>query len=347
MSGAARAANGVVNMTGNGKSGEAQLREGSSLVLDLDGKGAGKLFRENEVADWKPHGKAGFLWTHIHRDAPGVEALLEQNGCDEFVRDALTADDTRPRCTIHASGAIIILRGIDATPGAEPNDTASVRFWVEGNRVIGVWLHPLRALSDIIEATNNNRGPRSPGDLIATIALRLADKAEPIVTDLSEQIDDMEERLGEDLPSAVRRELADIRRSAIHLRRFMFPQRDALTTLEIEDLPFLAEHDRSRIREAASRVTRLAEELDAIRDRAQIVYDEIMDRRSEVMNRNTLLLAIVAAIFLPLGLITGLLGINVGGIPGATNGNAFWIVTAILCGIAVIEILIVRWLRMY
>mgnify|MGYP000529538759 CR=1 FL=1 len=105
---------------------------------------------------------------------------------------------------------------------------------------------------------------------------------------LQKQIDDMEERLDEDLPAANRRELADIRRSAIHLRRFMFPQRDALSTLEIENLPFLAEHDRSRIREAASRVTRLAEELDAIRDRAQIVYDEIMDRRSEVMNRNTL-----------------------------------------------------------
>jgi len=334
-------------MAGSGKTVKAQLRKGAAIVFDLDGKGGSRQLDDSVIADWQPRGKGGFLWTHIHRDAPGVASLLEQNGCDEFVRDALTADDTRPRCTIHANGVVIILRGIDNTPDAEPDDTASVRFWVEGNRVIGVWLRPLQAISDILAASDIGRGPRSPGDLIATVALRLADKAEPIVTELSEQIDDMEERIGEDLPSAVRRELADIRRSAIHLRRFMFPQRDALTTLEIEELPFLSEHDRSRIREAASRVTRLAEELDAIRDRAAIVYDEIMDRRSEVMNRNTLLLAIVAAIFLPLGLVTSLLGINVGGIPGATNGNAFWVVTAILGGIAVIEIIIVRLLRMY
>ncbi|GAB4349061.1 MAG: zinc transporter ZntB [Oricola sp.] len=325
----------------------AHLQEGTALVLELDGKGGCRRVDEDGIAGWQRRGKAGFLWTHVHRDAPEIGALLAQNGCDEFVRDALSADDTRPRCTTHAGGAIIILRGIDATPGAEPDDTASVRFWVEEGRVIGVWRRPLQAISDILEAIADGRGPRSPGDLVATVALKLADKAEPIVTDLSEQIDDMEERLDEDLPAANRRELADIRRSAIHLRRYMFPQRDALSTLEIENLPFLAEHDRSRVREAAARVTRLAEELDAIRDRAQIVYDEIMDRRSEVMNRNTLLLAIVAAIFLPLGLITGLLGINVGGIPGATSANAFWIVTAILGGIAVIEILIVRWLRMY
>lgn len=347
MAGAVGAAYEVTVMAGNAKSVSAQLREKTALVLDFDGKGGCRLLGEEAIAGWQRRSKAGFLWTHLHRDAPNVEALLEENDCDEFVRDALTADDTRPRCTIHADGAIVILRGIDATPGAEPNDTASVRFWVEGNRVVGVWLRPLQAISDMLDAADNGRGPSGPGDLIATVALKLADKAEPIVTDLSEQIDDMEERLDEDLPAANRRELADIRRSAIHLRRFMFPQRDALSTLEIENLPFLAEHDRSRIREAASRVTRLAEELDAIRDRAQIVYDEIMDRRSEVMNRNTLLLAIVAAIFLPLGLITGLLGINVAGIPGATSAGAFWIVTAILCGIAVIEILIVRWLRMY
>jgi len=334
-------------MAGNGNSAGSKLQAGAALILDFDGKGGCRRIDASAVTEWKPRGRSGFLWIHAHRDAPGIEALLKNGDCDEFVRDGLTADDTRPRCTVHADGAIIILRGIDATPGAEPNATASVRFWVEEDRVVGVWLHPLQAISDILEATDKARGPKSPGDLIAAVALRLADKAEPIVTELSEQIDDMEERLDEDLPAANRRELADIRRSAIHLRRFMFPQRDALSTLEIENLPFLAEHDRSRIREAASRVTRLAEELDAIRDRAQIVYDEIMDRRSEVMNRNTLLLAIVAAIFLPLGLITGLLGINVAGIPGAGSANAFWIVTAILCGIAVIEILIVRWLRMY
>ena len=55
-----------------------------------------------------------------------------------------------------------------------------------------------------------------------------------------------------------------------------------------------------------------------------------MDRRAETMNRQMLILSVVAAIFLPLGLITGLLGINVGGIPGADNPWAFAIVCVLL-----------------
>ncbi|HKL55753.1 MAG TPA: CorA family divalent cation transporter, partial [Roseovarius sp.] len=133
------------------------------------------------------------------------------------------------------------------------------------------------------------------------------------------------------------------RRMAIKLRRHIAPQRDALSTFEIEDLPWLTHEDRSRLREAVERVTRLSEELDAIRDRAQVVQDQIMEHRSEVMNRQMLILSVVAAIFLPLGLLTGLLGINVGGMPGADDPRAFWFVTV---GIVVIGLVLFGIFRM-
>jgi zinc transporter len=316
-----------------------------TIVLEFDGRGGGRVLADS-TSEMEP-GSEGFRWVHVHRDAPEIETLLESNDCDEFVRDALTADDTRPRCTVHGDGAIVILRGVNLNPGAEPDDLVSVRFWIEDRRVIGVWVRPLLAIEEILAAIARGQAPRTPGDLLAKVALRIADRTDPVVTDLSEQIDALEERVAEDIPPALRRDLAEIRRNAINLRRFMFPQRDALTTLEIEDLDWLGEHERSRVREAASRTTRLAEELDAIRDRAAIVYDEIIDRRSEVMNRNMLYMAIVAVIFLPLGLITGLLGINVGGIPGQSNPDAFWMITAILLGIVVIEVVVLRLLRLF
>jgi zinc transporter len=112
--------------------------------------------------------------------------------------------------------------------------------------------------------------------------------------------------------------------------------------MEIEELEWLAERDRSRLREAAERVTRLGEELDAIRDRAQVVHDQIMDERAEKMNRNMLILSVVTAVFLPLGLVTGLLGINVGGIPGEQSEFAFLVVCGLLVMLAALQIYIVR-----
>jgi zinc transporter len=229
---------------------------------------------------------------------------------------------------------VLNLRGVNLNPGADPEDMVSLRLWIDASRVLGVWRRPLMAVRDQIAAIERNRFPVSPGDLVVKFALRLADRAEPTVADLNDQIDDLEERILDPEAEVSRSGLADVRRRAIILRRYFGPQRDALTSLEIEDLSWLSDRDRSRLREAAERVYRLGEELDAIRDRAQIVHDQIMDRRAERMNRQMLLLSVVAAIFLPLGLITGLLGINVGGVPGAANPWAFWIVCTLLLALA-------------
>ncbi len=280
----------------------------------------------------------GFIWIHLKRDNPRTGDALGACGLDRFVIEALTAEETRPRCTVIGDGVLLNLRGVNLNPGAEPDDMVSVRLWVEERRVIGVWLRPLMAVRDVLDAIGRKRSPVSPGDLVAKLALRLADRAEPTVAALNERIDRLEEAVDDQAGTATRAQLAEIRRAAISLRRFMFPQRDALTTLQIEDVNWLDDRDRARIREAAERVTRLAEDLDALRDRAQVVQDQIMDRRAETMNRHMLILSVVAAIFLPLGLLTGLLGINVGGIPGAEYPWAFLIVCGLLVAIGLFQL---------
>jgi len=306
----------------------------------LDGNGHGRSLEPKAFATrvWGEEAD-GFIWQHLKRDHPDTPSLLAACGLDGFVVDALTADETRPRCTAHGRGILLNLRGVNLNPGAEPEDMISVRLWLEERRVIGVWARPLQATADLIGAIERGEGPTSPGDLVAKLALRLADRAEPSVTALNEQIDDLEEAVWDPSANVMRTRLADLRRSAIVLRRYFVPQRDALTTLEIEDARWLSAHDRARLREASERVSRFGEELDAIRDRAQIVHDQIMDQRAEGMNQRMLVLSVVAAIFLPLGLLTGLLGINVGGVPGVDNPYSF----AIVCGLLVVIGLALFW----
>lgn len=310
----------------------SDLEEGFAFVLD--GRGAGRRVAIDAALSAKIVTSQGFGWLHLGRDLALTRTLLQQSDLDRFVLEALTADETRPRCTVHGEGALVNLRGINVNPGAEPEDMISIRFWLEEHRVIGIWRRHLAAMEDIVAAIERGQAPLTPGDLIARVALRLADRAEPVVALLNEQIDDLEEQVMDPRAAISPLRLSQLRRRAIILRRYLVPQRDALSTLEIEDLSWLTQRDRSHIREAAERVSRLGEDLDAIRDRAQVVYDQIVERRSERMNRQMLLLSIVAAIFLPLGLITGLLGINVGGVPGADTPWAFWVVCAVLAVLA-------------
>lgn len=313
------------------------------IAFQFDGHGGSKPIALDKLAhSERADNTFAFAWVHLFRDDPGSRTWLNEIELDQFVIDALTADETRPRCTVHGNGAILNLRGVNLNPGAEPEDMISARFWLEEKRVIGVWLRPLMAVNDMFRAIENQQAPVSPGDLIAKLALRLADRAEPTVATLNDRIDVLEHQILDSTTVQSRGELADIRRTAITIRRYMVPQRDALTTFEIEDLHWLSGRDRSRLREAADRVTRLGEDLDAIRDRSQVIHDQLIDQRAEAMNQSMLLLSVVAAIFLPLGLLTGLLGINVGGIPGTDNPWSFTIVSLALVALLLGQLYLFR-----
>jgi len=279
-----------------------------------------------------------FKWVHINHSSEKGGAWLKNNVGDALVVDALMADETRPRCTPHLNGVILNLRGVNLNPEANPEDMVSIRLWLEEALVVSIWRHPLSAVNDLLDAIKRNHAPLSPGDFIAKLVLRLADRAEPTVANLNEHIDNLEEAMLDASAIFPRQQLADIRRKSIELRRYLLPQKDALTTLEIEDVNWISDRDRSRIREAAERIARLGEDLDAIRDRAQVVNDQIADQRAENMNTQMLLLSVVAAVFLPLGFLTGLLGINVGGMPGVESPYAFTVVSAVMIALVLFEL---------
>ena len=114
------------------------------------------------------------------------------------------------------------------------------------------------------------------------------------------------------------------RSQAIGLRRFLNPQRAALEKLAAMPNDWLGDDDRLHLSAAADRAARMAEELESIRERAALVHETLTDLRAEQIDQRSLIIAVAAMVFLPLTFITGLLGMNVAGIPFAHEPWAFW-----------------------
>lgn len=309
-----------------------------ALLIALDGSGHGRALAPPAADEAVAAREPGFLWLQLRRDAEGTIGRLRALGLDAAIVDALLAEEPRPRCTVHGDGAVVVLRGVSGDVSAESAATVSVRLWIEAGRAIGVSRRPLRALNDLVAATDRGQGPRSVGDLVARLALRLAERTEPAVVALAERVDALEARVLRGDDAGARRALAALRRRVIALHGHALPQREAIETLRPEELDWLSERDLLRLAEAAERVARLAAELDAVRDRALVVRDELADASRERMNRTMLLLALVTTVFLPLGLVTGLLGMNVAGVPGASREGAFWIVVGVLLAVALLAV---------
>ncbi len=298
----------------------------------LDGEGGSRELDWDGVRSWKP--ADGVLWVHGDRKAPGlVSWLKDESGIEDVIREALAADDPRPRSTVRGEALLVILRGVNMNPGADPEDMVSMRMWIEDSRVITLRHRRVMAVDDLRESFRTRNGARTAGEFLVEMTELLADRMGVVLSNLEDAVDALEDEVLTAERYELRSRLAEIRRQAIGLRRYLAPQRDAMSRLHAERVPWLTEMDRVYLREVSDRVTRYVEDIDAARERATVAQDTLNGQLSEQMNRNMYLMSIVAAVFLPLGLLTGLLGINVDGMPG--SADAPWAFAAV-CGLLVV-----------
>ena len=310
---------------------------GLVFAYALDGKGGGIPLDWTGVRNWSPD--QGMLWAHFDYTRPETTEWITGSGqFSELAVESLLAGETRPRSAAYDDGQLLILRGVNMNPGADPEDMVSIRLWIDNHRVISTRRRHLLAAQDLRSAIEKSKGPKTTGELATTLADLLTDRMSQIITDIDEQVDDMEEELLTMESHLLRSQLAQVRREAIALRRYLAPQREAMSRLVNERASWLTELDRLKLREIADRTTRYIEDLDAVRERAVVIQEELLGRLSEQMNKRMFVLSIVAAVFLPLGFLTGLLGINVGGIPGADYKAAFYVFIIFLIGIVAIQL---------
>jgi len=310
----------------------------------LDGHGGARLVDWEGVRAHQPGD--GWLWVHLQREAAASRAWLEvESGLDEVLCDALLSSESRPRCESYGDGLLISLRGVNLNPGADPEDMVALVLWAEAGRVISVRRRRIMAVDSVRAAIDAGRAPATVGDFVATVAEGLVERMGPVIDSLEEEVAELEEAIVTGRTEGMRMRMAELRRDAIALRRYIGPQREAMSRLLTQQAEWISPVDRRWLREVADRITRYVEDLDAARERAQIVQDELANRVSEQINRNMYVLSIVAAVFLPLGLLTGYLGINVGGIPGADWRWAFTVVGLGLLLVAGFELWLFRRLK--
>ncbi|NCP20248.1 MAG: zinc transporter ZntB [Erythrobacter sp.] len=311
----------------------------------LDGQGGGRTIDWAEIQQWRPGPGAQVLWMHLCRNRPGVyEWLQDHVGIPEPTAELLTSDQTRPRAFREGNALVATLRGINFNPGAEPEDMVSMQVWSDGVRVITLRRYPLQTPRQILAQIDCGTGPGDAGAVVTALTEAMVTRMSQSIVDMNEHIDLLEDMDMEDDPEAMLTKIATIRRNCLGLKRHMGPQHVALEAISRDAPPWFEDHDRREIAETIDRLRRYLDDIDVSKESAVVLMDELRTRALSSNERATYMLTIVAGIFLPLGFLTGLLGINVGGMPGVNDGDAFWWVTAVC--IAIIALLLIIFKRL-
>lgn len=280
--------------------------------------------------------QTGVRWTHVDISQAADRDWLENGaGLGEEALELLRLPRRLSRRDYFDGGVVVTLCFVDLADPFARDAVRSLALVVRSESVITVGNGTGAIAKDVERAWR--RGTVSVGtplELLAALVVEFAKRLEPFVAGISEDADDIEDDLlaGE----AVRpiETLDGIRRKISRLRRYVAAIQNVLGLITADPTVVTGREDSEALAAATDYIARHAETLANCQERTELLHDKIENELAREMAKATYNLTIVATVFLPLTFITGLLGMNVSGIPEAHDPWGFWVVFGVLVAIA-------------
>jgi zinc transporter len=159
-----------------------------------------------------------------------------------------------------------------------------------------------------------------------------------IVRDTSTKVDAIEDRLLAKKIRTSRADLAGMRRSLVRLQRLLAPEPGSLFRLLKHPPDWIQASDVQGLREATEEFSLVLNDLNALAERIKLLQEELAAQLSEQSNRTLFTLTLVTVLALPINIVAGFFGMNVGGIPLASHPHGFWLLVAMVGGFIVIAV---------
>ncbi|QJT80912.1 zinc transporter ZntB [Kosakonia sp. MUSA4] len=277
----------------------------------LDGKGGVKPLEDDDIITEQTP-----CWVHLnYTNQESAQWLASTPLLPNSARDALSGESTRPRVNRLGEGTLITLRCINGSTDERPDQLVAVRLYMDSRMIVSTRQRKVMAMDDVVRDLEEGSGPTDSGGWLVDVCDALTDHASEFIESLHDRIIDLEDNLlDQQIPP--RGILALLRKQLIVMRRYMAPQRDVFSRLASERLAWMSDDQRRRMQDIADRLGRGLDEIDACIARTAVMTDEITQVMQESLARRTYTMSLMAMVFLPSTFLTGLFGVNLGGIPG-------------------------------
>ncbi len=263
-------------------------------------------------------------WHHLrYTDQKAKSWIKKQVNLSEQARMMLLNSETRPRTYIDNEDVLVCLRGINFNTSAQPEDMISIRMWLGPDVVITSSNQGSQSISNIKKALEQSIGPKTAEGLLLTLIDQLAHLTDEFVDQMDAKLDQLEDGIDGTSLLEFNPQMNQLRRQIANIRRYLMPQKEAIDKLYRFKSPRFGEAFYDQMFIHMDKFIQLIENLDLMRERALMLQEHFMANISHQQNSRLYLLAIVSVIFLPLTFVSGLFGMNVGGLPGTEDPVAF------------------------
>lgn len=282
------------------------------------------------------------VWLHFDQaDARAREWIAGSDRIPAAGKAILLGTDTHMRIESAGPGLCGVVGDLHHEFARNSDQLDVLRLYLDNHCLISARRQPLAAVDKLRRSIGDGLKVERPIALVTQFLHHVTDTLGDLILELAGNVDVLEEAVLEGNAARPGEELGRIRRTAARLRRHMVPQQHALVGLLSRLPPWIEDVDAGKLRSAIERLGALGHDLDLVQERARLLAEQASARLIEATNRNLYILSIVTTIFLPITLISGIFGMNLGGLPGAQDPMGFWygIGTMVVTGVVTVVLL--------
>ncbi|MHB9797217.1 transporter [Pseudomonas sp. MT3] len=293
--------------------------------LEIDSSTALQRLREPRAAD-------EFLWLHLN---------LAHAACERWMKSYLELPDyffetlregSRSTRIEHVDGALLaVVNDVVFDFGSRMSSDVST-LWVcaRGRLLVTARAQPLRSVDTLRSSVKHGECFHSPLELLIHLLRDQAEILTRIVRETSTSVDRIEDQLLSSRLSTSRADLGAMRRVLVRLQRLLALEPGALMRLLNRPPEWLKDDDVRVLREATEEFSLVINDLTALGERIKLLQEEIAAKINEQSNRTLFTLTVVTVLALPINIIAGFFGMNVGGIPFSGDPEGFWILVVLV-----------------
>ncbi len=277
------------------------------------------------------------LWLNVHGlHEPEVMAEIGRRfNLHPLVLEDILHTDQRPKVDDYGDYLFIVARIFEIEDGRIGSDQVSI---VLGrNFVLTFQERPSGRFDPVRERLRQDRGQirKLGADYLAYSLLdAVVDRYFSILESIGERTEELEDlMLGRPRPDALQA-VHQLKREALDLRRSIWPLREVINSLTRADERFFRAETLPYLRDVYDHTVHAIESLEASRDVIAGLLEVYLSAVSNRVNQEVRALTVVAVIFMPATLISGVFGMNFRSMPLLDRPDGFLVAIGLMAAVA-------------
>jgi magnesium transporter len=294
----------------------------------------------------------GTLWVDLDLRDPSEESILsEVFHFHPLAIEEATNPKSRVKLEEYDKYLLLIVRTVafcETTDDPYDLDTVNISFFLGKNYLVTVHggeTNPVQATVDLLQRKPELVG-HGPAKLMHTIVDQAVDAYFPIIDQIDEFMDSLEEKIFASFDQAVLRDVFSVKRLVLNLRRHLAPERDALSVLTNRPSTLLSTETQIYFRDIYDHVLRIYDSLETFRDLLSSTLDSYLTQVSNRLGMATKALSVVATVTLPFVVVSGMWGMNFEHIPLHSHPHGFMILVLSQLALGLAILAGIKWLKL-